>query len=80
MARTKDQKRFDWLKGRSRFASVSVDFNKDFSYKCHRITFHMEGIGWLDAEGQTFDEAVDAAMALEVTELAKPADSRYYSD
>ena len=67
-----DCDRYRWLKKRERFASVSVDFNKDFSYKCHRITFHMDGIGWIDAEGQSIDEAVDAAILLEAKFRANP--------
>ncbi|WP_439126247.1 MAG: hypothetical protein ACNJA3_28170 (plasmid) [Pseudomonas rhizophila] len=56
------QKCWEWLHERSRFASVQIDFNRDHTYKEHRAVWYVEGFGWCDAKGQSFEEAVMNAI------------------
>lgn len=55
-------KRMDWLTERERWASVQVDFDRNSVYKEHRVNWYVEEIGWLNASGQSFEEAVDNAI------------------
>lgn len=57
----KMQKCWDWLHERSRFASVHIDFDRG-TYKQHRAVWHVEGFGWCNAAGQSFEEAVVNAI------------------
>jgi hypothetical protein len=56
-----DLANYHWLKERSRFASVSVDFDSTGTYKQHRIVWHVKDHGWISATGQSLDEALDNA-------------------
>lgn len=57
-----DAERYRWLAKRDRWASLKVDFDRHSTYRCHRVVF-FTGDDWPQVEGQTIDEAVDAAMA-----------------
>jgi len=57
----KDAERYRWLKDRERWASVVVDFDCSSVYERHRVVWHCED-GWSTAEGQSIDEAIDAAI------------------
>lgn len=54
--------RIEWLTERRRWASVRVDFDRNSVYKEHRVVWWVEEMGWLNASGQSFEEAVDNAM------------------
>lgn len=54
--------RVHWLSKRERWASISVDFDRQSVYKEHRVNWYVEDIGWLNASGQSFEEAIDNAM------------------
>lgn len=58
----KDAERYRWLAKRDRWASLLVDFDRHSTYRRHRVVF-FTGDDWPQVEGQTIDEAVDAAMA-----------------
>lgn len=58
----KDAERYRWLAKRDRWASLLVDFDRNSTYRRHRVVF-FTGDDWPQVEGQTIDEAVDAAMA-----------------
>jgi hypothetical protein len=53
---------WEWLNDRKNFAGVSVKFNRDFTYKEHYVTWHVEKFGWVSATGQSFEEAVTSAI------------------
>lgn len=55
-------KRMVWLTERERWASIHVDFDRNSVYKEHRVIWYVEEIGWLNASGQSFEEAVDNAI------------------
>lgn len=54
--------RMEWLTERERWASVMVDFDRNSTYKEHRVVWYDENIGWLNSSGQSFEEAVDNAI------------------
>lgn len=58
----KDAERYRWLAKRDRWASLLVDFDRNSTYRRHRVVF-FTGDAWPQVEGQTIDEAVDAAIA-----------------
>ncbi|HDS0960487.1 hypothetical protein [Pseudomonas putida] len=57
---------WEWLNDRSRFASVIIDFERNDTYKHHRVVWHVKGFGWCDATGQSFEEAVLNAIKTRV--------------
>lgn len=59
-----DAERYRWLSKRERWAGVRADFDRGGVYREHRVTWHA-GDCWPQVEGQSMDEAVDAAMAKE---------------
>ena len=54
--------RMEWLTERERWASVHVEFDRNSVYKEHRVNWYVKDFAWLDASGQSFEEAVDNAM------------------
>lgn len=66
-----DAARYRWLadRDRERFSSVSIDFgplNRETGsakYRQHRVVWHDEERGWIDASGDGLDAAIDAAIA-----------------
>ena len=56
-----DAERYRWLQERERWVSIRVDFDRDSIYHRHRVVWHADS-GWHTAEGQSLDEAIDAAM------------------
>lgn len=61
-----DAERYRWLQERQRWASVSIDFDRDSIYSRHRVSWYSDD-GWMATEGQSLDDAVDAAMKKEQT-------------
>lgn len=57
-----DAARHQWLRERERWASVCIDYDRDGVYRQHRVVWFADEC-WLEACGQSADEAVDAAMA-----------------
>jgi hypothetical protein len=68
----KDATLVEWLSERSRFATARIDFDTKCTYERHRVTWHIEGVGWIDAEGQSFREAVQAAIHADALEHGEP--------
>lgn len=60
-AQRKDAERYRWLSKRERWASVGADFGAGGVYRQHRVCWHT-GDNWPQVEGQSMDEAIDAAM------------------
>jgi hypothetical protein len=58
-------RRMEWLTVRERWASVHVDFDRGGVYREHRVVWHDPRGAWLNATGQSFEEAVDNAMRTE---------------
>lgn len=52
-----------WLNDRANFASVSIKFNSDHTYRHHYVTWYVKEFGWVHAIGQSFEQAVCNAMA-----------------
>lgn len=63
-----DLANYIWLKERERWASVMTDFDNTHTYKQHRVVWFLKGHGWLEATGQSFDEAVENARFTVVNE------------
>ena len=61
-----DLANYIWLKERERWASVMTDFDNTHTYKQHRVVWFLKGHGWLEAKGQSFDEAVENARFTKV--------------
>lgn len=62
----RDTVRFRWLTERERWASIRVDFDRTSTYVRHRVCWHgaLHGeLGWHQVEGQSVEEAIDAALA-----------------
>jgi hypothetical protein len=73
-------RRCAFLGERLRRASVSADFGPGNVYMRHRVTWFVdgdEGGGWFEAEGQSFGEAIDAAIA---ATTASPEDAQTIAD
>lgn len=60
-----NEKRMEWLSHRERWASVHVDFDRNSVYEEHRVVWYDQRGAWLNAVGQSIEEAIDNAMKTE---------------
>jgi hypothetical protein len=52
------QQCWDWLNDHKNGASAKTEFNKDGTYKQHRVVWYVSDFGWCDATGQSLEEAI----------------------